>query len=208
MLTVDGTKMGKSLGNFIILKELFKKLDPMILRFYILQGHYRSPLDFTDEALEAASNGYERLKNSIFSLRKSVENYTGSVDEKFEDIDTLKYEFIKAMDDDFNTSKAIAVIYDILKISNTELTSKNKSFSKLSYINNLIYDFGTRVLGFKFDESGADNNLEDKLIEFLITLRNNFRKEKNFEVSDKIRDKFNEIGVTIKDGPEGTTFTK
>ena len=208
ILTVNGTKMGKSLGNFIILKDLFKKIDPMVLRFYILQGHYRSPLDFTDEALESAKHGYERLKKSVFSLGKAIENIKKNFNHKFEDVENLIKEFISAMDDDFNTSKAIAVLYDVLKISNNELSLTSPNFPKLSYIDWVINDFACNILGFKFDETTDKNNIEDKLVDLLIDIRNNFRKENNFKLSDEIRDKLSSFGITLKDSSEGTTYTK
>ena len=209
ILTVNGTKMGKSLGNFIILKDLFKKIDPMVLRFYILQGHYRSPLDFTDNALEAAKNGYERLKKSIFSLRKAIENHkTNDKNDKFEDVNKLKKDFISSLDDDLNTSKSIAILYEILKISNNELSSNNPCLPKLSCINQIINDFACDILGFKFEQKTAQSNIEDKLVELLINIRNNVRKEKNFKLSDEIRDNLKSIGITLKDSADGTTFTK
>lgn len=208
MLTVDGKKMGKSLGNFIILKELFKKLDPMVLRFYILQCHYASPLDFTQAALDSAKQGYERLKNSVFSLNKAVEGKTKSSSEKYDEVETLKKEFLDAMDDDFNTSRSIAVLYEILKVSNIELQNKNMDIDKLIVINEIINDFVDKILGLKMDNKKSQDDIEDKLIEFIIQLRNNYRKEKNYKASDDIRDMLLSLGITIKDDQEKTTYTR
>jgi len=208
MLTVDGKKMGKSLGNFIILKELFKKLDPMVLRFYILLCHYGSPLDFTQSALDSAKQGYERLKNSVFSLNKAVDGKTKNGNEKYDDVEALKKEFLEAMDDDFNTSKAVAVLYDILKISNTELLNKDMNIDKLIEIKNIIDDFTDKILGLKMDSNSSQNDIEDKLIEFIIQLRNNYRKEKNYKAGDEIRDMLLSLGITIKDDQGKTTYTR
>ena len=208
ILTVNGTKMGKSLGNFIILKELFEKLNPMVLRFYILQGHYHSPLDFTEEALNAAKNGYERMINSVFSLKQSLKNQNVTPLKKEDNIDRLKDEFLNAMDDDINTPKAIAVIYELLKVSNIELSANKPSLEKLKYIEQIIDIFIFKILGFKEDFSQSKNNAEDGLIELLIELRNNFRKEKNFKSSDEIRDKLLSLGIILKDGPDGTTYMR
>lgn len=207
LMTVDGTKMGKSLGNFIILKDLFKKIDPMILRFYTLQGHYHKPLDFTYDSLDAAGNGYERMKNSILALK----NHIGIKEvkpKKTPEIEKLKDKFLDAMNDDFNTPQAIAVIYDILKISNNELLQKAPSMDLLSAINDLIDQFAIDILGFEFEQTSTDNNKEDELIKLFISMRNDFRSAKDFAMSDKIRDKLLDIGVTLKDGPEGTTYSK
>jgi cysteinyl-tRNA synthetase len=208
MLTVNGTKMGKSLGNFIILKDLYKKVDPMVLRFYILQGHYRSPLDFTDEALNAAKAGFERMKNSIFTLKKSLEGKEIKSDKTYEDVDKLNNDFITAMDDDINTPVAVSVIYDILKISNTELLKPEPDFEKLKYIEKNITDFVETVLGITIEGKSGSSSIEDNLIELLLDLRKNYRDEKNFKMSDKIRDDLKSFGVTIKDGSDGAKYTK
>ena len=163
LLTVNGTKMGKSLGNFIILKEMFKKIDPMVLRFYILQSHYRSPLDFTDDAMQSSHNGFERLKNSIFSLKKFVEGRDVEPKNEFLDIIKLKEEFLSAMNDDFNTPVAISILYEILKISNTQLLDPNPDVEKLVFINRLIKECAEIILGFKFEDNCQDDSIEDKL---------------------------------------------
>lgn len=211
MLTVNGSKMGKSLGNFIILKDLFKKTEPMVLRFYILQGHYRSPLDFTDEALNASAAGFERLKNSIFSLRKSIaddsQNADSVLEEDYPDIKKVKEDFLAAMDDDINTPIAVSVLYELMKISNVELSLDDKDMKKLALINRLATLFAEDILGLQIG-SACSQSKEDELIELLIEMRNDFRKNKNFSMSDKIRDDLKEIGIILKDGANGTTYTK
>jgi cysteinyl-tRNA synthetase len=205
MLTVNGTKMGKSLGNFIILKDLFKKFDPMIVKFYILLGHYRSPLDFSDQALNSAKTGYERFRNSIFTLKKHVEKTASEGNASYPDIDKLKDEFYAAMDDDFNTPVAISVIYEILKISNSEISSSGDP-ARLKHIYDMVNIMTAEILGFNFEESAGHNPIDGKLIELLIDLRNNYRKEKNFEMSDKIRDELKKLGVIIKDGAKDSGY--
>lgn len=203
MLTVNGTKMGKSLGNFIVLKDLYKETDPMVLRFYILQCHYRSVLDFTKESLSAAKTGYERLKNSIFTLRKKVNGLNTS--KTFEEADKIFEDFTKAMDDDFNTPIAISVVYDMLKLSNTELSSSTPDMDKLSYISTFV-DKMTDILGFNIGESSKAGH-EDQLIEFLIEIRNSYRKDKNFAMSDTIRDTLKKMGIVLKDSAQTSTYT-
>ena len=206
MLTVNGTKMGKSLGNFIILKDIFGKFDPMVIRFYILLCHYRSPLDFSDEALNSARTGYERLKNSVFALKKYVEKNDSSSIGGYSDIDGLKDQFYKAMDDDINTPVAISVIYDILKITNTEMSGDSCDKNRMKYAYDVVETMTSEILGLKFDETISSNSLDDKLIELLIELRNGYRKEKDFGMSDKIRDELKKLGVTIKDGSKDTGY--
>lgn len=216
MLTVNGTKMGKSLGNFIILKDLFKKFDPMVLRFYILQGHYRSPLDFTDSAMEAAKTGYERMKNSIFTLKKYLlsvnkDNYNKDyLNSEYEEINSIIKGFFEALDDDLNTAVGISFIFDILRISNTELNNGTKDIKKLILIESFLIDAFERILGLRdpLTDTNCSFSIEDKLIELILNIRGDFKKNKNFEISDKIRDELIKLGITIKDGKDGTSWTK
>lgn len=208
MLTVDGKKMGKSLGNFIVLKELFKKVEPMVLRFYILQSHYRSPLDFTYTALDAAKQGYDRLKNSFFALQKSIEGKDIISTKKFDELEKIKGEFISAMDDDFNTSKAIAELYELFKLSNTQLNSNSPDFELLTQIHSVASDFISKILGLNMNQNESSSNIEDKLIEYILQIRYNYRKEKNFKASDEIRDFLLSLGITIKDEKDKTTYTR
>jgi cysteinyl-tRNA synthetase len=211
MLTVNGSKMGKSLGNFIVLKDLFTRMNPMVLRFYILQSHYRSVLDFSDESMNAAGVGFERLRNSIFALKdvKVAENDDLTA---YPELDALKKEFLAAMDDDFNTPIAISVLYEILKHSNNELNKPERDNAKLEAVKRMILAFTEDILGFNWNmadggNNETDGNREDELIKFLIEIRKQYRAEKNFAMSDKIRDTLKEIGVTLKDAPQGTTYT-
>lgn len=208
MLTVDGKKMGKSLGNFIILKELFKKVDPMVLRFYILQSHYRSPLDFTFNALEGAKHGYERLKSSIFALEKAIKNKKKSEEVKYSQLEKIKNSFISAMDDDFNTSEAIANLYELMKLSNIEINKSNPDYNLLIEIRNTTKEFMEDILGLKIEHNINQANIEDKLIEFILEMRDKYRKEKNYQESDKIRDFLLSLGITIKDEKDKTTYIR
>jgi cysteinyl-tRNA synthetase len=208
LLKVQGTKMGKSLGNFIILKELFKTIDPMVLRFFILLGHYRSPIDFTDESITAASHGFERMKKSIFALQNAIKDHDSTSTVQHADVDEVTAKFSKAMDDDFNTPLAIATVYELLKLSNTELATGKPDLSRLAYINRYIREFTEDILGFSFSGQGAGSIIEDSLIEMILDMRKGYRAEKNFAMSDTIRDQLQELGVTIKDGPDGTTYTR
>lgn len=210
MLTVNGTKMGKSAGNFIVLKELFQKIDPMVLRFYILQSHYRSVLDFSEESLQAASNGYERMKNSIFALHK-VEVAEEVDFTQFPDLEQQRKGFMEAMDDDLNTPIAVSIVYEILKISNRELAKAVPNQEKLAAVKKLLCQLTEEILGFRWslseEKQGAQMNLKEGLIEFLIEIRKNYRDEKNFAMSDRIRDGLKELGVVLKDSPQGTTYS-
>lgn len=210
MLTVNGTKMSKSMNNFIVLHDLFQNIDPMVLRFYILQSHYRSVLDFTQEAMKAAGVGFDRLTNSIFALKNAVNNKqsTSSIDD-FNDIKELKNKFIEAMDDDFNTPIAISILFDIMKLSNKEISSSNCNYDKLNVIYTIAKELFENILGFNLETKNNNNaTREDELIKLLINLRKQYRDEKNYKMSDNIRDSLDALGIILKDSSNGTDFTK
>lgn len=200
LVTVNGQKMGKSLGNFITLPDLFKKYDPIVIRFYTLLSHYRKPTDFSDDKIEEAKRGFESISKAYAKASKvSLENINED-----EEIIAIKNKFIEAMEDDFNTALAISYLYELVKIVNT-----TNDDNKLLNIANLFNEVIIPILGVEFNSnSNSSNNLEDDLIEYIIELRKNARSEKNFELSDQIRDHLLDLGVTLKDGREGTTYEK
>lgn len=195
LVTVNGQKMGKSLGNFITLDDLFKKYNPMVVRFYILQNHYRKPTDFNDEQLLDTEKQFKKVSETVNNLRNAIKD----VDEYVSDDETvisLKKKFTEAMDDDFNTGLAITYLYEIIKLANTELqTSKN--IDKLISYNNFISEYAEDILGLSFTETSS--NKEAELINIIQSIRNKYREEKNYAESDKIRDELKEIGITLND---------
>jgi cysteinyl-tRNA synthetase len=112
------------------------------------------------------------------------------------------------MNDDFNTPQAIAILYDMVKISNTELSNKKIDENKLCYLNSILKTFLDDILGLKMNSSNQNNSIENELVGFIIEMRNDFRKNKDFKMSDQIREKLLTFGVMLKDGPEGTTYTR
>jgi cysteinyl-tRNA synthetase len=150
MVTVDGQKMGKSLGNFVALKDAFKKYSPLTIRFFILNTHYSSPIDYSDEALKAADKGRERLHNTIRNLREKLESSSG--DEGVElwkaKLEKYKHAFEEAMNEDFNTAEAMAVLFNLSKEVNTLLNSEGKITKEtLSEIESFYLKYGGDVLG-------------------------------------------------------------
>lgn len=196
LVTVNGQKMGKSLGNFITLPDLFKEYDPIIIRFYILQNHYRKPTDFNKEQLNNACETYRKLSESInrlYSETKNIENTNYNTDDE---IKTLKENFLNAMNDDFNTSLAISYILEASKLINKELNGE-KNTNKLLSLKNFIQECACDILGLKFNNSNISK--ENELIEIISNLRTKMREEKNYELSDKIRDDLKNIGITLND---------
>lgn len=203
LVTVNGQKMGKSLGNFITLNDLFKNYPPEVVRFFILSTHYRKPTDFSNEKLDEASKSYSSISSAINSIRKYY-NESHETDSEIEDVKT---KFIDAMDDDFNTALALSYLYELVKIINRELSS-SKDVNKLSSIVDLFDKVIINITGINF--VSEKNNSEDtnKYIEYILELRKVFKDEKRFDVSDEIRDKLDSLGIEIKDTREGTTFSQ
>jgi len=213
MVTVEGTKMSKSLGNAIYLKDLFKRYAPLTVRFFILNSHYRSPLDFSDEALSAAEKGLERLWNTVREVRDRIPfAETGSVpDEVKEAIEKHKADFLTAMDDDFNTAQALGVLFDFSKSVNTWL-AREEALSKetLMAIDGLYRELGNAILGIIPDEFPQEvrGELEVPLIQLLIELRQEFRQAKEWDKADRIRERLQELGIILEDTPQGTRWRR
>ena len=215
MVAVNGQKMGKSLGNFVTLKDAFKKYHPTTIRFFILTTHYRSPLDFSNEALDAADKGLARLHNAVKLLRERLNNAKDGETPPhiLEKLAQYKKAFLEAMDEDFNTSGAIAVLFDLSKDVNTLLSDGQEVGRKcLEDIDTFYRQLGGDVLGIipnafesrQKEESGALGNVMNVVID----TRTELRKAKQWQLSDFIRNKLLEIGFVLDDRPDGTTWKK
>ncbi len=212
MVTVNGVKMGKSLGNFITLKDAFKKIDPMVVRFFVLQSHYRSQLDFSDAALEGAAKGLEKLQNVIGNLRESIKKGGGNAPVSI-NLEEYKKKFVEAMDDDFNTPQAIAVLFDLSREVNTLLNSNDLPTKKaLESIDSFYTEMGGKILGIVRDEFSGSKQIgtvdENSIMNLLIDLRAEARKQKLWPIADKIRDGLQAIGIVLEDGKEGTRWKR
>lgn len=215
LVTVNGQKMSKSLGNFVTLKDAFKKFDPLVLRFFILQSHYRSPLDFSDEALQGAKVGLDKLLNTVRNLRQELakaETESRSTDASI-DVAAFTSRLREAMDDDFNTPQAVAVLFDLSREVNTILNAGTPcTAASLQAIDRVYREFGGTVLGLIPDElsAGSSSNgaLEAGLIQLLIDIRKEVRAQKLWGLSDAIRDGLKSVGITLEDKKDGTTWKR
>ncbi len=211
LVTVSGQKMSKSLGNFVTLKDAFKKYHPLVLRFFILQSHYRSTLDFSDEAVQGAQAGLEKLLNTLRNAQAEA-GKPGSGRTPGIDLAAVKKRFLEAMDDDFNTPQAIAVLFDFSRDLNHELSTGTTDPVFLTDARKLLTELAGTVLGVipETTRTGADadGKLEAGLIELLIEIRSEIRKQKLWNISDLIRDGLTKIGIAIEDKKEGTTWRK
>lgn len=212
MLTVNGTRMSKSAGNGFLPGELFtgnhpllnRGYSPMAVRFFMLQAHYRSTLDFSNDALDAADKGYKRLMSAIGLLDKIVPSKTSN----FGDLEEIKKRSYAAMDDDFNSPVLIAELFEIVRIINSIYDGKlNISESDLQALKQYMQDFVFDVLGLKDDQIGEGDNMED-LMQIIINLRNDAKKNKDFVTSDRIREQLTAAGIQLKDSKDGTLWNK
>ncbi|MCX6186971.1 MAG: cysteine--tRNA ligase [Bacteroidetes bacterium] len=210
MLTVNGQKMSKSLGNSFLPDELFsgnhtlldKGYSPMTVRFFMLQAHYRSTLDFSNEALQAAEKGFQRLMNAIKLLPNLKTSDSSSIQLK-----DLKQSIYDALNDDFNTPIALAQLFEMVRNINLindgkeSITADDKlALEKLA--NEIVFD----VLGLK-NEKNTDDNKIDGLMQLILQQRSDAKARKDYAASDAIRDHLKSIGIEVKDGKDGATYS-
>lgn len=206
-LNINDEKMSKSLGNFFTPREIAKEFDLENFRFFILSAHYRNPINFSRELLEAAKNGLDRLytgKNNLEYLMENADDEASTENEEkwFENLKQYKNRFNEVMDDDFNTADGIAVIFDLIREINTNVDEKT-SKQTLQGAYNLFMEL-TSVLNLL----GRKEEILEGDIEKLIEERQKARKEKNFELSDKIRDDLKEKGIILEDTPQGVKWRR
>jgi cysteinyl-tRNA synthetase len=210
MLTLNGKKMSKSTGNNLLPEELFtgendlltKAFDPMVVRFFIMQAHYRSTLDFTSDALIAAEKGYDRLGDAYQTLM----TLTPSENKSSSDVHSIIQSFYNAMNDDFNAPILLANIFEAVKYINSIKDGKAKIAAiDLQSLQKEMTAFIFDVLGLKFIKS-IDNSKLAGVMELVLDIRKNARESKNWSTSDKIRDGLAAAGIVVKDGKEGTSW--
>jgi len=211
MVTVAGKKMGKSLGNFLTLRDAFAKWPPMVIRLFILQSHYRSPTDFSEEALEAARAGFERLGGAAAAIEKAAAGAPeGDADPKITElVGTARKCFSEAMDDDFNTPLALSALFDLARESNRLVAAGGLAKGAVEALRGALAELGGGVLGLSFEATAtgaADTQIAAGLVQILIQMRAEARKAKDFNRADAIRERLVEAGVLLEDTPDGTTW--
>ncbi len=210
-LTVDGTKMSKSLGNFVTIKDALARYRPEVIRTFIFQSHYSNPIDFSEDALSGAQKGWERLMSAVRLTRSQLRDAKdGGVANNFQPVlDEHRQKFIQAMDDDFNAPMAVATLQNLTGEVNKLLNGSDQvSRATLEAIDQTYIELGGKVLGIIPTAEAASSNgqREAGLIELLITLRKQARDEKQYAKSDLIRDQLKALGVTLEDRADGTIF--
>lgn len=207
-LNINNQKMSKSLNNFFTTREVLQKYDPEVIRFFMLSGHYRTPLNFSPDLLEQAKSGLERFYNSIHNLEYLLKgakdkDMSGTEKELYDRIDTYEDKFIEVMDDDFNTADAISVIFDLVKDVNTNLNADSPKGLVQKALKK-IRDLGKPLTLLQKSTMGKLDDEVQKLIE----KRQEARKEKNWALADKVRDELKAKGIELQDTPQGVKWRK
>jgi cysteinyl-tRNA synthetase len=210
-LTLDGVKMSKSLGNTLSIKEALQRWRPEAIRAFILSSHYRSPIDLSDEAVEAALKGWRRIWGAVGLTRERLRTATegGADGGVLAMADSVRANFTEKMNDDFNAPAALAVLQDFTRQVNTLLNEQGPhSRATLATVDQLYRELGGDVLGIVPDEVDRDTShaREEGLIRLSVKLRAQARASKDWATSDKIRDELHDLGVVLEDRPDGTTW--
>ncbi|WP_258084489.1 cysteine--tRNA ligase [Thermococcus thermotolerans] len=214
-LMVNGEKMSKSLGNFVTIREMLQRYDPEVIRLFVLQRHYRSPLDYTEEGMEHARNNLERLYNTLENIRVAMEKaeisfkWESEEFEAYEAIRNARKKFYEAMDDDFNTAEALKAVFEVSGAVNRYLSRVERPKESILRKAWEFFRIVSEVFGIfedYFREQRAGE--EEALIELLIEVRAQLRKEKNFALADKIRAQLREMGIQLEDTPQGTIWKR
>ncbi len=211
MLTMNGQRMSKSTGNYILPMQLVtgendffeKPFHPAVVRFCFLQAHYRSVLDISNDAMLASEKGFNRLVEALKTLEVIAPKKSSSVN-----IEELEAKLYTAMDDDFNTPILIAHLFDAVKMINSiKDGSESITAEDLERLKAMMNGFVHDVLGLDTEEINEGSDKLDGVVKMLIEMRNQARVDKNWALSDQIRDQLSAFGIQLKDGAEGTTFT-
>src|SRR5690625_5127807 len=206
-INIDNEKMSKSLGNFVLTRELIEQHDPQVIRFFMLSVHYRNPINFTEELLESAKHSLERVQTAYFNLehRKQASlNLDQDTNEWLEKVQSFNDRFEAEMDDDFNTANAIAVLFDLTKEANLYLQSKQTSTNVIQAFQDTMLTF-FNVLGIELEQ---EKELLDEEIEALIQERTEARKNRNFARADEIRDLLKDKDIILEDTAQGIRWKR
>lgn len=205
-VTMDNEKMSKSLGNFVLVHDIIKQVDPQILRFFMATTQYRRPISYSMTTIEEAKNNLAKLRNAYENvghrLKDAVESI-GTDEEKLAQLEQFKQDFIREMDDDFNAANGITVVYELAKTMNIYSEQAEVSKVVLEAMRELMSEL-LQVFGITFEEE----TLLDEKIEQLIVERNEARAAKNFQRSDEIRDLLKAEGIILDDTPQGTRWKR
>jgi cysteinyl-tRNA synthetase len=207
-INIDNEKMSKSLGNFVLVHDIIKEIDPDVLRFFMISVHYRSPINYNMELVNAAKNGLERIRNSYKAIIERAEIATDVTDQNdyIAEINNILAQFEAVMNDDFNTANAITAWFELTKLANKFVLENTTSLAVLERFKE-VYHIFSDVLGVPLVGQEAEVLLDED-IEALIEERNEARKNKDFARADEIRDSLKEQNIVLEDTPQGVRFKR
>lgn len=206
-INIDNEKMSKSLGNFILVNDIRQQIDPQVLRFFMLSVHYRNPINFAQDLVEAAKNGLDRIRTSYTNVEHRLTSSASLGDNSeqwLEKIGQIKVDFENAMNDDFNTANAVSALFELSHIANVYLNEANTDKEVLQAILTMFDTIGN-VLGIRIK---VEAGLLDEEIEALIEERNQARKNRDFARSDEIRDQLLGMDIVLEDTRQGTRWKR
>jgi cysteinyl-tRNA synthetase len=206
-ININNEKMSKSLGNFILVHDIIKAIDPQVLRFFMLSVHYRHPINFSQDLVDSAKNGYERIITSYENLKhrsQSSTNLTKDVDHWKNKVEEIRKTFIVEMDDDFNTANGISILFELSKTANLYLMEKNTSEDVINLFTSLFEEL-MGVLGLTLTKQ---EEMLDEEIEALLQKRIDARKNRDFALADQIRDQLKEMNIIIEDTAQGPRWKR
>ena len=205
MLQLKGEKMSKSLGNLVSISDFLAEHPADVMRLMVLSSNYRSPLTFTDEVIEANERALERL---LSALRPAMPGASGAdeaaLNKLTEQTESTKTGFVEAMDEDFNTAGALGQLFDLVRVIN-QARAENATDEQLAPAQAVLKDL-SGVLGLMLESQEQATTGADAFIDLLVELRQDLRKNKNFDLADQVRQKLAELGVVIEDSPQGSTW--
>ncbi|WP_047154533.1 cysteine--tRNA ligase [Aneurinibacillus tyrosinisolvens] len=208
-INIENEKMSKSVGNVILVKNLCQDYAPRIIRFFMLSGHYRNPINFSDELLRQAANSIERIDTAVRNLKHRflAANDATVTEEEYKELESYRTRFIEEMDNDFNTADGLTILFDMVRGANQLLAADKVKKRLLEAYLSLFTELGG-VLGIAFGEGDERNSSgpSDEEIDALIAERVNARKEKNFARADGIRNQLQEAGIVLEDTPQGVRW--
>lgn len=214
-INIEGEKMSKSLGNFFTTRDILEKYPAEVVRFFLISKHYRSPINFSEENMKDAAKSLSRLENTVdrvrHLLKQDVQDGELTGEKLLDLIAEKKEEFIAAMDDDFNTSLAIAALHELATAVNKFIDRDDfvvtiEVKKALEKVNEVFAELGGEVLGILSTGTEEESGLAPDLIELLLELRSDLREQGNYEIADKVRDQLTDLGVRVKDTPQGAEW--
>lgn len=208
-LNIDNEKMSKSLGNFFTARDILKRYSAETIRMFFSQAYYRGPLNFSDELLASAEKGLDKVNNLVRRVNNELQNVSSGTMPKF-NFGLYINNFESAMDDDLNTSQAVAVIFDFVREVNTVINETEKIDNQFFMdVKNFLQSTAASVLGIvDFDIEENASSLDKELIDLLIRIRSEAKQGKNFQLADKIRDELKSLGIVLEDSKGGTVFKR